>query len=734
MTPSPSSSAFALPSRLAEKADPALLAADEVQFAAIGSALSASLADLGARLDQTLRAPARDGQERVERDATARSLRTRLRRFSRFSLDACLGRTVAMDGTAPRYIGRIGIADEHGDPLLLDWRSPAAEPFFAATRAHPLHLVSRRRYRWSGGRVRDYVDETFPTPGRAEAAVTSLPTAPAAPDDDSEFLESLGEARTPRMRDVLATLAADQDAIIRADARAALVVDGGPGTGKTVVALHRAAYLLYADPRARRDGVLVVGPHRPYLRYVADVLPNLGEDDVRTCTLRDLVPEGAAAPVVEDDPRATALKADGRMLAAIEPAVALYEEPPTASLDVEMPWGSVRLAAQDWADAFAAVASGTPHNLARAQILDELAEIVLSRLDDEDLDVDRVRADLDRDREVIGTLHRAWPILDAPDLVADLWEVPAYLRRCTPWLDREESALLRRADPRAWTDADLPLLDAARHRLGDPGQERRHRRADAARARREEELSGVIDDLIASDQTEMLQMSMLRGEDLRGALVAATEGSDAEADDLSGPFAHVIVDEAQELTDAQWGMILRRCPSRSLTIVGDRAQSRRGFPESWTERLARVGLTSGVEVATLHLNYRTPSEIMREAEPVIRAVLPDANVPTSIRETGIAVRHAGLAALDGTVDGWLAAHPEGIVGVLAAADPDGDGAWRRDDRVQLLTPELAAGLEFDLVVLIDPETFGTGVDGAVARYVAMTRATRELVVLDEAGD
>lgn len=717
------------------KSAPSLLAADEARFAAIGTALSAARADLGARLEQALAAPARDGQERVERDVAVRSPGARRRRLDRFSLDACLGRTVAVGGGSPRYIGRLGVADAHGDPLLLDWRSPAAEPFFAATRAHPLDLASRRRYRWVGGQVRDYVDETFRAPGGPESA--SLPVAPAAPDDDSEFLESLGEARTPRMRDVLATLAADQDAIIRADARTPLVVDGGPGTGKTVVALHRAAYLLYADPRTRRDGVLVVGPHRPYLRYVADVLPNLGEDDVRTCTLADLVPEGAdGALAAERDPHAAALKGDVRMVAAIEPAVAFYEEPPTAPLDVETPWGSVHLTAADWADAFAAVASGTPHNLAREQILDELAEIVLSRLDadEEDLEVDRVRADLDHDEELTAALRQAWPILDAADLVADLWEVPAYLRRCAPWLDRQDAARLRRADPRAWTDADLPLLDAARHRLGDPGHERRRRRADAARARTEEDMSGIIDDLIASDQTEMLQMSMLRGDDLRGALVAAAEAPEAAPEDLAGPFAHVIVDEAQELTDAEWGMILRRCPSRSLTIVGDRAQSRRGFAESWTERLARVGLPRGVEVATLHVNYRTPAEIMREAEPVIRAVLPDANVPTSIRETGTAVRRGALTELDATVDGWLAAQPEGIVGVLAVGDPGGEGAWRHDDRVQLLTPELAAGLEFDLVVLVDPEALGTGVAGAVARYVAMTRATRELVVLaDTAG-
>ncbi|WP_222844461.1 hypothetical protein [Saccharomonospora sp. CUA-673] len=208
----------------------------------------------------------------------------RLRTMRRFGLDLCLGRMVPADGSDIVYIGRMGLGDESGRRLLVDWRSPAAAPFFGATHADPMGLASRRRYRWSGGRVSDYWDEVFTAEGQQ---------AHAAVDEQSAFLAGLGESRTSRMRDVLGTIQSDQDAIIRADSRGALVVDGGPGTGKTVVALHRAAYLLYADPRLdeRRGGVLVVGPHRPYLDYVAGVLPGLGEEGVRTCTLADLVPE-----------------------------------------------------------------------------------------------------------------------------------------------------------------------------------------------------------------------------------------------------------------------------------------------------------------------------------------------------------------------------------------------------------------------------------------------------------
>jgi DNA helicase IV len=235
-------------------------------------------------------------------------------------------------------------------------------------------------------------------------------------------------------------------------------------------------------------------------------------------------------------------------------------------------------------------------------------------------------------------------------------------------------------------------------------------------------MAGVIDELIASDDSELLLMTTLRHADLRDALVDPDVVPAADPDLLAGPFAHVVVDEAQELTDAEWQMLLRRCPSRSLTVVGDRAQARHGFPESWEQRLARIGLDR-VRLASLTINYRTPAEVMAEAEPVIRAALPDANVPTSIRSTGIPVRRGPLADLDAVLDGWLAAHGEGTACVLGAP------AFPGTARVRSLTPELAKGLEFDLVVLVDPDAFGPGTQGAVDRYVAMTRATQQLVVL-----
>ena len=329
-------------------------------------------------------------------------------------------------------------------------------------------------------------------------------------------------------------------------------------------------------------------------------------------------------------------------------------------------------------------------------------------------------------RELRAALNRAWPLIEAAELVGDLWSVPAYLRLCAPWLSPEQVQRLQRRDAQAWTVSDLPLLDAARQRLGDPAAARLQRRRESAVAARQESMSEVVEHLIESDDSEMAVMSMLRGQDLRDALVDEAELPSTSPDRLAGPFAHIVVDEAQELTDAEWQMLLLRCPSRSFTIVGDRAQARHGFTESWSERLERIGLTQ-ISLAGLRINYRTPAEVMAEAEPVIRVVLPDANVPTSIRSTGVPVAHGSRSDLDPILATWLATAADGIACVIG--DPD----FREVDRIRSLTPELAKGLEFDLVVLIDPESFGDGVagalEGAVDRYVAMTRTTHRLVIL-----
>ncbi|MEA5054511.1 MAG: RNA polymerase recycling motor ATPase HelR, partial [Propionicimonas sp.] len=650
---------FHLPTRTAAKDDPALIGADRRQFAAITASLDHQLGDLDSQLDELRRQPTRRGRGALDRDLAIHRLSARQRLLQRFGLDICLGRMVFADHPDPVYVGRIGLTDTAGRQLLIDWRTPAAEPFFAATAANPLGLASRRRYRWTDGRITDYWDEAFTTDRLDGLAL----------DDDSAFIASLGASRTGRMQDVLGTIAADQDAIIRADSHGALVVDGGPGTGKTVVALHRAAYLLYADPRlgAGRGGVLVVGPHRPYLSYVADVLPSLGEDGVATCTLRDLVPEGADA-VAEDDPELARLKASARLLDAVEPAVGLYEEPPAEPFVVETWAGEATLTPADWAEAFSSPSPGTPHNEARDEVWEALVEILLDAFDQTEASEDELRRAFAGNPDLARTFSRAWPILEAPDLVSDLWSVPAYLRRCAPRLGPDEVRALRRPEGSPWTVADLPLLDAMRQRLGDPEASHRRRQREAVLAADREYMDDVVDYLLATDDDPDSGLQLLRRDSLRQDLVDSDAVPRVDPDRLAGPFAHLIVDEAQELTDAEWLMLLRRCPSRSVTVVGDRAQARRGFAETWQQRLERVGFGTPRQ-ATLTVNYRTPAEVMAEAEPVIRAVLPDASVPTSIRHSGRPVEHGPVAALGRVLATWRSDHTDGTVCVIGAAGP-----------------------------------------------------------------
>ena len=706
-------SAFDLPDRLAAKDDPALISGDEQYFADLERSLAESIADLSARLDAERKAPGGIGQAAMDRDLEIHRLTARIRTLRSYGLDLCLGRIVGEDNAEPVYIGRFGLTDSEGRRLLLDWRSPAAEPFFGATHANPMGLASRRRYRWTRGRISDYWDEVF-TPDGLEGN--------AALDDQSAFVASLGSSRSARMRDVLGTIQADQDAIIRAGSRGALVVDGGPGTGKTVVALHRTAYLLYSDPRLSggRGGVLFVGPHQPYLAYVADVLPSLGEDGVQTCTVRDLVAEGATA-TLETNPTAARLKASARLIGAVEEAVRYYEEPPTDGMTVETPWSDVWLDPDDWAEAFEAAEPGTSHNDARDQVWEQLITILMDK-HEEELPEDMLRKALQQNRELRTAFSRSWPLLDPVGIIGDLWSVPAYLRRCAPWLSADEREALHRSSPQEWTLSDLPFIDAARQRVGDPEAAQQKRRHEAAVAVERSRMARVIDDLLDSDIDGDGLEQILRGQDAQNSLIDEAALPTVHPDLLSGPFAHIVVDEAQELTDAEWRMLLSRCPSGSFTIVGDRAQARHGFTESWEERLDRVGLDQ-IQLASLSINYRTPEEVMAEAEPIIRAALPDANVPTSIRSSGIPVLHESTSERGAILAAWLDTNADGVACVI------GDPTFEAVPRVRSLTPELAKGLEFDLVVLVDPEKFGTGIEGAVDRYVAMTRATQQLVIL-----
>ena len=598
--------AFALPDHLAHKADPALVAADERHFA-----------DHRPQPRAHHRRPVRPTRRRPAGTGRHGSGRPRPR----------------PRGAPPhRPAARRCAATASTSASATSCPPTAAEPRLRRA-ARPHRRRRRRGCSSTGARRRPSRSSARPTPTRwawSAAAATAGPTAgsattgtrcspprgsrshAAALDDQSAFIASLGShPLEPGCATCSAPSRPTRTPSSAPGRRAPLVVDGGPGTGKTVVALHRTAYLLYSDPRLghRKGGVLFVGPHQPYLAYVADVLPSLGEEGVQTCTAaRPRAGRGGGRSRRPTRRWPGSRPTHGWWPRSSRRCACTRSHPPRAWRSTT-PWGDVWLGAADWAEAFDTPQPGAAHNESRDAGLGGAArhprrQAGTEEADEEGPDTGRLRRLRPHHRGPAGEVppcasrptasswrRSAGPgrWSSRPTSSGDLWSVPAYLRRCAPWLERDEVFALQRDDPSAWTVSDLPLLDAARRRLGDPEASRRRARREAADAAERERMADVVADLIATDDSEMRVMSMLRGQDLRTALVDEDAVPSDAADLLAGPFAHVVVDEAQELTDAEWQMVLGRCPSRSLTIVGDRAQARHGFTESWQERLERVG-------------------------------------------------------------------------------------------------------------------------------------------------
>lgn len=656
-------------------------------------------------------------QQSLERDIELNELGQRLRQLDRMGPIACLGFMQNTTTGERQYIGRVGLSDAVGKQLMLDWRAPAAEPFFAATHENPYGLSLRRRYRWRRQVITDFWDEVFDS---------SLLSEHQKLDDRSSFLASLSSTRTSKMQDVLSTIQTDQDAIIRASSKGALVVDGGPGTGKTVVALHRAAYLLYADPRLRSQGgkILVVSPHEAYSAYVSDILPNLGEEEVQISTLSNIVSiEGEV--LAETDPDIIRIKASTSMLNTVQRAVKVFQLPPNTSLEIQLTDGQVTLSPELWRNAVSMVDSATPHNEARVQLREALIELLLPHLASEASLHQTLRHELERNTDLAAHLNECWPLLDPMNLLRSLYTTPALLRYSGVELgDDDIKKLLAAPSTRSWTNADIPLIDLSRSLIGDPANESKRQRREATVRAERQQWKSVISDLVQSADDKEDLSSQLIHEDLQEQLLNQHLEADSETEIFDGPYSHVVIDEAQDLTDVQWAMILRRCPSGSLTIVGDRAQASRGFTGSWEERLSHLGIRDAT-VSQLRVNYRSTAQIMEVAATQIHSQMPDANVPDSLRSDGESVRFASPTQLTSILEQWLANHPEGTAAVI------GHPAYIASNRVSSLSPENAKGLEFDFVAVYKPENFGTGLSGAVRRYVSMTRATAQLVVLTD---
>ncbi|WNI18993.1 HelD family protein [Actinacidiphila sp. ITFR-21] len=695
-------------------------------------------------------------QSRMERDTLEIHHTRRLAELHAAEYGLCFGRIEDADGER-RYIGRIALADDDHEPLLTDWRAPAAEPFYRATPAAPGGVVARRHLRSKGRAVVDFDDDAFGV-GAVEGRDSSELSGEAA------LLASLTAARTGRMGDIVSTIQAEQDRVIRSELGGVLVVQGGPGTGKTVVALHRAAYLLYTHrDRLARSGVLVIGPNTTFLRYIDQVLPALGESEVVLSSIGALYP--GVTPTGTETAEAAAVKGDARMAGVLAAALEGLRQLPETAWTVTVGRGSHReeevRVGRALCERAQAVArrTGGPHNAARPELVERLsAELALRLARDRggDMDLDGV-ADLAdalvREPGFQAVVERLWPLLSPEQLLTALFGSPELLTAAMPDFSAAERAALLRARPAqggpaaSWTTDDVPLLDEAAELLGPPpGGGASRRAAAAARAADLEYAKVVLEDFGEGLVEPELLARQYRGEDALRPL------AERAAEDRTWGFGHVIVDEAQELSPMAWRLLTRRCPGRSMTIVGDLAQT--GAPAgltSWGEALDTY--TAGRwRTVELTVNYRTPAEIMRVTEGVLRALDPALTAPGAVRSGGIRPwslripRDDRGPALRAAVGKEIAAAPDGgrtavihppkwpaeLIGALAGLDGVAvfDGPSALDARVVLLTPAQAKGLEFDAVLVVEPaQILAAHSRGVNDLYVALTRATRSLGVI-----
>jgi DNA helicase IV len=678
---------------------------------------------------------------RVERDAFAAMHQEQLDRLTAVEERLCIGRLNLTDGSQ-RYIGRIGLTNAAGVRLLLDWRAPAAQAFYRATAAEPDGVVSRRHLTTAGRTVTGIQDEVLDLDAFAASS-----SGTEVLGVDGALMLALNANRTGRMRDIVATIQAEQDRIIRAPLPGVLVVQGGPGTGKTVVALHRAAYLLYAHrDRLARSGVLVVGPNNRFLRYIEQVLPSLGETGVVMATPGQLYP-GIDADGFEDA-AVTAVKGDLRMTRVLSAAVKARQRIPSGPRTLNVEGTRITMTVRDVDQArHRAQLSRKPHNIARERFVRDLLQRLAGRLAralNTELDDDTRGELMDALRnapDVRRELNLCWMPLTPEKLLRDLYADPDALDAAAPRLSLTERGLLKRERGADWTPADVALLDEAAELLGEYDADASQDAAAMAAADREHEVAYAKIVLeMAPEAAEMTTADALA--DRYGATAGRRSVADSAASDRSWAFGHVVVDEAQELSAMQWRLLMRRCPTRSMTVVGDTAQTGSAAgAHTWAQMLDRYA-RGRWRLQELTVNYRTPGRIMDVATKALAAAGIEATPLTSAREGDappsieqVAGNLAGAAvaatreelALIG--DGRLAiitprSEHSAVLAAVGAAFP------AESDAVAVLTASQSKGLEFDVVVLLEPaEIVAESKRGASDLYVAITRSTQRLRML-----
>jgi DNA helicase IV len=677
-----------------------------------------------------------------ERESLAQEYQDRTAELDAAERNLCFGRLDFNDDDR-FYIGRLGLRSDDHDTLLVDWRARAAEPFYRATPRERYGVTRRRHLYTAGRRVVSLDDDVLDLDAVDETHLTG----------EAALLASLRRGRTGRMSDIVATIQADQDRIIREDPRGILVVEGGPGTGKTVVALHRAAYLLYTHrKRLARRGILVIGPSATFIRYIDQVLPSLGENDVVLATIGSLFPGVDAR--TPDSPAAARVKGDAKMAGALAKAVTDLRQVPSTTIDIEVDGATYRLTPRLCAQARAQAERRTdpdtgahlPHNAARRAFVSAVVrDLVRQRFRDlgdrrnwQPGDEEELRADLAAEPALRGVLDVLWPEFSPEELLALLYQEPGRLD-----LSDDERAAIARETPGAWTVVDVPLLDELAELLGTTEATvlaaRRKQAADAAeRAETLKNVEQFVAKLVEDEAIVVPRLefdtfvSWVAGRNAEPPPVTRLLGERAPQD-RTWAYGHVIVDEAQELSAMDWRMVARRCPARSMTVVGDLAQTAAlGGADSWAQVFDPIA-AGRWRTARLSVNYRTPKPAMALAAALLP---PSVEPPLSVRDSSETpwydsddkslaeqVRRETQLIGNGRV---AVIAPSARISETAAAlnlSPGPD----LDAPVAVLTPEQSKGLEFDSVIIVDPAgIIQASPRGRADLYVALTRTTRRL--------
>ena len=683
----------------------------------------------------------------TERDALATHFAELSSRLDNVEERLVFGR-LDMKDHAPHYIGRISLLDEHSSPLLVDWRAPISAPFYQATAQEPLGVVRRRHIATRARTVTSVEDELLDVDQAQHQGLTL--------QGEGALMSALSSARSGRMGDIVATIQGEQDRVIRASDRGILVVQGGPGTGKTAVALHRAAYLLYTQrEKLERSGVLIIGPSRTFLRYIEQVLPSLGESGVVQMTIGDIVP-GLSAQ--DDDPvDIAAIKGRAAFSRILREAVRLIPRLPDRDQVLQVWNRRVTLRIKDVQEALSrARRSGRPHNVARESFAMGLMELLAGRLIVEagdasstaDIDPDDLRTWMSEIRDSVDArraINLAWMPTQAPAFLRKLWSRPDLLaqanRKAGTPLSVEDLSLLYRAQDEPLTISDIPLIDELEELLGTLDlASAQKRRAEEQREKEEREranealkATGLGGGIVTAD---MLMRQTQEAPSLRPLAERARA-------DRSWTYGHIVIDEAQDLSPMAWRCLLRRCPSRSMTVVGDLDQKRgHRRPNSWKQALGPAARAFNEEFV-LSISYRTPRALTRIAQavmaqhgtPVLYPMEAVRDVPDCYQ-----VSHTHKDTLKECVSQVVSTMEERLdreegegKGRICVIVPDAQaqlwhadesGASALDQRVSYLTAAGSKGLEFDSVVVVEP---GAILDqGSGDLFVALTRATHDL--------